>query len=296
MEETIKPKEVKLLQPKIDIVFQSLFSAKNKEITKSFVEALIEEKVDSIVINSEKEVTRDKPIDKLGILDLELDINNKEKVDVEVQLLKNDEFIHRLLFYWSKIYSKQIHRGDEYTKARRVVIIAITDFEIDLTKELKRMGTIWNIREKKNPEKVLTDLLEIRIINLKRIRETYQKDKENKKNQWVMFLEDPNSEEVKEIMEKNEDVKKAVVTVREMSEDEKMERLAELRQKAIMDEKALYNTGIREGKEIGEQIGERKNKIEVIKRMVNDNLEIETIKKYVNATDEEIEEAKISEK
>ena len=64
-------KEVKLLQPKIDIVFQSLFSAKNKEITKSFVEALLEEKIDSIVINSEKEVTRDKPIDKLGILDLE---------------------------------------------------------------------------------------------------------------------------------------------------------------------------------------------------------------------------------
>ena len=104
-------------------------------------------------------------------------------------------------------------------------------------------------------------------------------------------------------MEKNEDVKKAVVTVREMSEDEKMERLAELRQKAIMDEKALYNTGIREGKELGraegekigrksgEKIGERKNKIEVIKKMLNDNLEI---KKYTNATDEEIEEAKIS--
>ena len=89
-------------------------------------------------------------------------------------------------------------------------------------------------------------------------------------------------------MEKNEDVKKAVVTVREMSKDEKMERLAELRQKAMMDEKALYNTGIREGKELGEH----KNKIEVIKRMLNDNLDIEMIKKYANATDEEIEEAK----
>lgn len=86
---TENKKEVKLLQPKIDIVFQSLFSAKNKEITKIFVEALLEEKIDSIVINNEKEITRDKPIDKLGILDLELDINNKEKVDVEVQLLKN---------------------------------------------------------------------------------------------------------------------------------------------------------------------------------------------------------------
>ena len=37
---TENKKEVKLLQPKIDIVFQSLFNAKNKEITKSFVEAL----------------------------------------------------------------------------------------------------------------------------------------------------------------------------------------------------------------------------------------------------------------
>ena len=36
---TENKKEVKLLQPKIDIVFQSLFNAKNKEITKSFVEA-----------------------------------------------------------------------------------------------------------------------------------------------------------------------------------------------------------------------------------------------------------------
>ena len=52
-------------------------------------------------------------------------------------------------------------------------------------------------------------MIEIRIINLKWVREAYQKDKDNKKNQWVMFLEDPNSKEVKEIMEKIEDVKKA---------------------------------------------------------------------------------------
>ena len=292
MEETKKEKEVKLLQPKIDIVFQSLFNKKNEEITKSFIEALLDEKVNSIEINDTKELTRDKPMNKLGILDLELDINNKEKVDVEVQLLKNDEFIHRLLYYWSRLYSKQMQRGEEYTKAKRVVIIAIVDFEIDITKELRRMETIWNIREKEKTEKVLTDLLEIRIINLRRVREAYQEDKENKKNQWVMFLEDPNSKEVKEIMEKNEDVKKAIITVKEMSEDEKMERLAELREKAIRDEKALYNTGIREGKELGREEGERKKKIEVIKKMLQENFNRDLIKKIANATDEEIEQAK----
>ena len=81
-----------------------------------------------------------------------------------------------------------------------------------------------------------------------------------------------------------------------MSEDEKMERLTELRQKATMDEKALYNIGIREGKKLGEKIGEQKKKIEVIKRMLNANLSIDLIKECTNATDEEIEEAKISKK
>ena len=288
MKETKKEKEVKLLQPKIDIVFQSLFNKKNEEITKSFIEALLDEKVNSIEINDTKELTRDKPMNKLGILDLELDINNKEKVDVEVQLLKNDEFIHRLLYYWSRLYSKQMQRGEEYTKAKRVVIIAIVDFEIDITKELRRMETIWNIREKEKTEKVLTDLLEIRIINLRRVREAYQKDKENKKNQWVMFLEDPNSKEVKEIMEKNEDVKKAIITVKEMSEDEKMERLAELREKAIRDEKALYNTGIREGKELGI----KENKREIAKKMLSKGIKIKEVIELTGLTKEEIEELK----
>ena len=66
-----KVKEIKLLKPKIDIVFQSLFNQKNENITKSFAEALIGEKINSIVINDTKELSREYPEDKLGILDIE---------------------------------------------------------------------------------------------------------------------------------------------------------------------------------------------------------------------------------
>ncbi len=287
-----KVKEIKLLKPKIDIVFQSLFNQKNENITKSFAEALIGEKINSIVINDTKELSREYPEDKLGILDLELDINNKEKIDVEVQLLKNDAFINRLLFYWSKIYSKQIKRGNKYRNAKRVVIIAIVDFEINLTKELRKMESIWNLREKESPEKVLTDLIEIHIINLKRVKEEYLRDKDNIKNQWIMFLDDPNSEEVKEIMEKNEDVKKAVVTVRKMSEDEKMEKLAELRLKAIMDEEAIYDTGVNDGIEKGIKKGKNAKTVEIAKKLLNKNMSIEEIIDITGITKEEIEDIK----
>ena len=111
-----------------------------------------------------------------------------------------------------------------------------------------------------------------------------------------MFLEDPNSKEVKEIMEKNEDVKKAIITVKEMSEDEKMERLAELREKAIRDEKALYNTGIREGKELGEKIGREKgikeNKRAIAKKMLSKGIRVKEIIELTGLTEEEIEELK----
>ena len=91
----------------------------------------------------------------------------------------------------------------------------------------------------------------------------------------------------------NKYVKKAEKELEYLSGDEETRRLAELREKAIRDEKALYNTGIREGKELGREEGERKNKIEVISRMLKDNMDIELIKKYANATDEEIEEARV---
>lgn len=81
-------------------------------------------------------------------------------------------------------------------------------------------------------------------------------------------------------MEKNEDVKKAVITVREMSADEEKERLAELREKAIKDEKALYNTGIREGKR------------EIALKLLSKNMKTEEVAELTGMTKEEIEKLK----
>ena len=80
----------------------------------------------------------------------------------------------------------------------------------------------------------------------------YEKDKNNEKAQWLMFLENPESREVKEIMEKNQGISEAVIEIHKMSEDEKMERLEYLREKAMLDGEDLrltgYNQGRREGK------------------------------------------------
>ena len=181
-------KNKKILNPKIDIVFQSLFNKERANITKSFAEAILDEKINKLVINGDKELSRENPEDKLGILDLQLDVNDNEKVDVEIQLLKKDNFKNRLIYYMSKLIAKQMKRGFKYDELKRVVIVAIIDFELEETKDIKDVVTVWNMMEKLKRDRVLTDIVEIRILELKKAKEMYEKDKNNKKAQWLMFL------------------------------------------------------------------------------------------------------------
>ena len=275
---------LKLLKPKIDVVFQSLFSKKNERITKAFAEAMLDEKVKKITINDDKELFREKPEDKLGILDLELDINDEEKVDVEIQLVDRSNLQERLLYYFSKLYYNEVKRGDDYKKAKRVVMIAILDYDLELTQEIKGMETKWNLREEKEKDLILTDKIEIDIIQLSKVREEYEKNKHNKKVQWVLFIDDPNTKEVEEIMKENEDIEEAVVTVHKMTEDEKMRRLADLREKAILDEKAIRSKGYEDGKADG-RTEERKLILNNLRKM---KLTTEDICKILNVTGEEL--------
>ena len=258
-QENVKIEEKRLLKPKNDFVFQCLFSKENEYITKEFVEALLDEKIEEITINETKELFRENPEDKLGVLDLCVEVNGREKVDIEIQLIKKEDFIERLLFYFSKLYVSGIKRGEKYIKGKKAVIIAIIDYELEVTKEIEEMATKWKLRCNEKTEKILTEKLEIDIIEIKKAKREYSKNRENKRAQWIMFLDNPEGEEVKEIMNKNEGVKEAVIKVKEMSEDEKMRKLEELREKAIRDEASCYSTGLHEGEK--KRKGNRKTRI-----------------------------------
>ena len=113
-----------------------------------------------------------------------------------------------------------------------------------------------------------------------------------------MFLENPNTERVEEIMKENEEVKKANSVLYEMSEDEKLQRLAELREKWDLDERSARQHAIEEGLEEGRKKGmeqgikegaENKS-IEIAKRMKEEGMSIELIKKMTGLDKDKIEQ------
>jgi len=257
-----KNKETKTLSPKLDVVFQALFGEiGNERITKGFLETILKRKIESIDLSKNPILRREFKDDKLGVLDILAELDGKEKCNIEMQLIDQSNIIERILYYWSRLYTRQIKTGEDYSLLEKTIVILITDFEV---KNLKEMDyhSVWKIMDNKTGGKILTDKLEIDIIELPKIKGR-EKEKD-KLLDWLYFLENPKSERVTEKMGENKEIKEATEKLDSLSEDERMQRIADLRLKAIMDEKAIYAKGLEDGEKKREE--ELKERIEELRQ------------------------------
>ena len=291
MNKNKETKKVKLLSPKIDVIFQALFGEEGSErITKGFLKTILKEDITEINLSRNQILRREKQKDKLGILDLIVKINGKENCDVEMQVVEQKEIIDRILFYWSKLYVKSIKKGEDYSKLEKAIVILITDKRIKDLSELK-YHTEWKIIETEDRQKILTDKLELHIIELDKIEES-EDNKNDELIDWLIFLKNPESERVKEKMKENENLKEAEEKLEKISEDERMQQLAWWKEKAIYDEntnrRVTYREGMEEGMKEGIKEGVQKEKIEIVKKMLSKSMPIKTIIELTGLSEEEI--------
>ena len=138
---------------------------------------------------------------------------------------------------------------------------------------------------------VLTGVLEIHIIELPKLIKQLNKNHTSKKDKvvlWSLFIQNP-KELGEEIMSENEDIKKANEELEKISADKHEQYLAHLRQKHIMDTKAVEEYGYLRGKEEGKAEGKNETQLEMIKSMLKEGLSIEIISKVSKLSVDEIE-------
>ena len=169
----------------------------------------------------------------------------------------------------------------------------------------KKYASKWNFREEEYSNVILTDAIEVIIIELSK----FEKYKNNTAlASWVKFINNP-----KVIDMGNKEIRKAKKVLDELSQNEHERRLAELREKYIMDQKATeaagYDQGLEDGKklgietgvelgkkqgiEIGTEQGRKQGiitaKIQIAKEMKSQGYENNTIQKLTGLSIEEIE-------
>ena len=280
-----KRKGKKLLSPKLDVIFQALFGeVGNERITKKFLEAILDRKLEEIDLSGNIVLRRENIEDKMGVLDVLVKINKNEYCNVEMQLIEKDKLLERILYYWARIYTRNLKTGNDYINLKKTIEVLIVNFEIKELKELEYHSK-WKIIEEKDRKLILTEDLELHIIEIPKIYRTEGKEELEK---WIYFIENPESEKVGEYMKENKEMKEAKEKLEVMSEDERMQILAELKEKAIRDEKATERYGMKVGMERGLARGKKEKTKEIAKRMKEEKMDIELIKKITKLTEEEI--------
>ena len=280
------------VKPTNDYIFKRIFGYEGKEnITKDFVKSVTKYEIDNIDISKNTILPKDLSDDKVGILDVRAIINNNIQCDIEMQVLNQDDIEERILYYWSKLYSKSIKEGDGYAELNKTIIILLANFELEKLKEIKKYHTEFKIREKEFCHVILSEVLEIHIIELPK---TLVKSGECKMNEdkelekWVRFLMQPNSLK-KEELDSNEALKDAKKILDQIKKDEREEEIAWLREKYVRDQNNMISTGIRKGLKQGIEEGKKQKQEEIVLKLVEERIEIDKIMKITGYTREEIE-------
>lgn len=242
--ESEKMQEDFIMLPKIDFCFKELMQS--EKIRKGVISSILEVEPDEI------ESTELMPTilrqqyedDKYGVLDVRVKLKNGMQMNFEMQLMPYAYWSNRILFYWAKIFTDQIKKGDSYDVLQPCIHVSILDFvhfrDDDIcnhTIELVDTST----------GKMYSDLLKFHILELPKLPNEIQN--ESGIIQWMRFFNGEKKEDFAKMAEQNEYLEEAYEYLKKLSADEIKKIEYDRREKCIRDHNSFIIGAAREARE-----------------------------------------------
>ncbi|WP_428769423.1 Rpn family recombination-promoting nuclease/putative transposase [Treponema sp. HNW] len=266
-----------------DYAFKKVFgSEENKAVLQDFLDCVLDipsQDIEDLEL-LDKEFHNDSVNDKTGILDVKLRLKNGTVIDIEIQNRWNDEFAQRTVFYWAKMYTANLRKGDMYTKLPKCITINIVGEDFKLNELLH---SEYRVLEKQLYTE-LSDELEIHFLNLAAAKKQPVQAKPDEKAQrlvnWLKFIE-TDEREVRAMLADNSPVmEQANETVDVMLQDPKERWLYENRMKYEHDKASWEHFGYTQGV--------RQKALETARLMRIEKLGVDLISKVTGLSEEEI--------
>ncbi len=252
-----------IVSPKYDIVFKSIFTDPNApEILQGFIAEALGISYDSIknIVIGNSEIYPESDDEKFSRLDLLADVDGK-KVNIEIQCTRQYDYADRSLYYWAKTFGSQLKSGMNYEDLPNVICINIVDFNI--FREHDDYASSFEIYDAAHNVK-LTDKFKTIYYELPKALKKKESLGYTGIDAWIRFF-NVKSEEELTMLERttvNEPIKKAVVTLRKLSDDEIICEKIRREEKRRHDEASMLKTAKIEGREEGREEGRKQGREE----------------------------------
>lgn len=236
-----------------DYMFHAVLQ-KNEEVLCNLLATLLE--IDEAEIESchiENLIELGKEIEgKECILDVKLTLNNDKVINIELQVYKQTYWINRSLLYWARTYDN-LKSGQDYSMLLPAYHIGILDFT--LFENHPKFMAQYQILDVEDGY-LYSDKLCIKVLDLTQLEKTKQEPETNKKLlKWASIFKAETLEELEQLASGEEVFENMVVTMKKLSEDEKIRMQCEAREDYERSLLTEYNAGKSEGIEQGIQQG-----------------------------------------
>lgn len=181
---------------------------------------------------------------KLGILDVVLELNGSRKVNIELQVKPVKDWDKRQLFYLSRLYSEEVGVGGKYNHLKKCVGISILDFNLT---DRKEYHSVYRLRDQKGHE--FSDVLEVHVIELKK-----ELTGHGELEDWIRFFNVKREEDLKMIKTKNPGILEAIGELQRMNMSNPLRVLFEGYQKKWRDQMAREDYVREEGEHLLAQL------------------------------------------
>lgn len=270
------------LNLKNDIIFKSFFARKgNERFLIDFLSSLLKIEIKTISIREEVNLEQLSTKEKGGRLDLQAELNDGIIVSIELQICNHHNMENRTAFYSAKVLSRETERGTRYEDIKQIYMINILDYELlDVEEYISESVIVLD----KHRDYELLKGLKWYFIELPKFRKAHP-DMNEKINQWIAFIDDKDKGLVEMAEKKNKTIENAREEMNYLTGDAAVRRLAELREKWDMD----YKSGMNYAKKQGLKEGTEKKQKEIVRKMVEKKMPLETIIEITGLSKQEIE-------
>lgn len=292
-------KDIKTIPLISNTMFKEVFgSEENKEAIAYLISEYFSLEYDAVLnnikfkntklnINNEKDYKYD--------VDIIVSIDNETIVNLEANKSMWPGEENRNMSYLFNIFSSQFKRGttkEDFRNAKKCIQINFNKVNYPKDRE-KSISKLIDVETKEE----ITDIIEIHHVNLEVIKKRCYNKKEEELTpieRIGLLLISESSKEIEGIV--GEEMDSLLDKIMELSNDENLlglydkEELEEEIRRSIKSE--ATKEGIREGMEQGIQegiqMGIEQNKVEIAKKMLKDNIDMEMVSKYTGFSIEEL--------
>ncbi|MBQ8412489.1 MAG: Rpn family recombination-promoting nuclease/putative transposase [Lachnospiraceae bacterium] len=192
--------------------------------------------------------------DKLMILDIKIKLNNREIINLEMQVDNLGDWEERSLSYLCRAYDN-LESGTNYKDVLKTVQIGILNFTPNNFPE--KLYLKYNFRNEETGH-IYSDKLTLFVLQLNQLGDKNDEAKMPELYYWAQLFRATTWEEIAMLADKNEDIKDSIVTLRQLTECDKIRMQCEARERYSRDLASATSYGMEQGIEIGYSQGVEK--------------------------------------